>query len=142
MMIGMSEMDETGKDTTTLMATEQTPVEELRQQWTLILEKLIVEDRDFTVSFLVGDATDEEIPSPVRHLRPEILTINFWHDGSIGSMEVKDGLLCFTAPFYSTLGSDYYCAIKLERIMQIKVFPAKPSAEDRRDKDRKGLRSV
>lgn len=117
-------------------------VDEIRAQWTLILEQLFVEDRDFTVTFLMGDAAEEEIPRPVRNLRPDFLTINFWQDGSIGEMEVKDGLLCFTAPFYSTLGAAYYLAVKLERIVQIKVFPARPPAEDRRTKDRKGLHGV
>ncbi len=113
-------------------------VEDLREQWTLILEKLFVENQDFTATFLIGDAGDDEIPAPVRNLRDKFLTINFWHDGSIGEMEVKDGLLCFTAPFYSTLGSDYYLAVKLERIAQLRVFPMKPPAEDRR----RGLRAV
>lgn len=125
-----------------ILPMENTPVEDLREQWTMILEKLFVENRDFTATFLIGDAGDDEIPAPVRKLRDTYLTINFWQDGSIGAMEVKDGLLCFTAPFYSTLGSDYYCAIRLERIVQLRVFPPKPPAEDRRNRDRKGLRAV
>lgn len=110
----------------------------LREHWLRILEKLIVENREFTVSFLIGDANDKEIPRPVRELRPTILTINFWNDGSIDEVEVKDGLLCFLAPFYSTLGSAYYLAVKLERIVRIQIFPPKPPAEDRR----RGLRGV